>query len=121
MNEECVVGVYQSATAAQQAVHVLHRAGFPTKQVSLVAAAVDSHSPVGKELKLGDDSLRDAAVGAGLGGAIGLLGGLGYVTIFGLGLVFIAGPLALGLTGTTIGALVGSFVGWGVHKSQMQH
>lgn len=56
-----------------------------------------------------------AAVGAGaggvLGGAVGLLAGLGLLAIPGLGPLIAAGPIMAGLSGIAVGATVGGVTG----------
>jgi uncharacterized membrane protein len=118
MADECVVGIYDSAAKAEEAVHILDRSGFPRHQISVVASAVGENTEVAKELKYGDDSMKDAALGAGVGGLAGLLIGATVLTISGLGAVLIAGPLAAGLTGALVGAFLGAMRGWGVHDER---
>ncbi len=118
---ESVVAVYGSLAQAEQAVHVLRRAGFPIENVSLIAPGLPGGLEFAEGLRIGDDSVRDAAIGAGLGGVLGLLAGIGFLTMSGLGVVFVAGSLAMGLTGMTVGAFLGSFVGWGIHEDHARH
>jgi hypothetical protein len=122
MNEECVVGVYNSLQQAEQAVRILRRADFRTEQISVVASNLPANPALVKELRLGDDSVRDAAIGAGLGGILGLLAGIGLAAIPVAGLiVFLVGPIGGAATGTIVGGLIGSMVGWGVHKDHIEH
>ena len=121
MSDECVVGVYESLKNVEQAVHALRRGEFPAGQISLVSAWHDVKPELVQELKMGDDSIRDAAIGAGLGGALGVIAGIGAMVVSGLGIVFLAGPIGGGLFGVTLGAFLGSFAGWGVHEHQIQH
>jgi hypothetical protein len=121
MNDECVVGVYDSLKQAEQAVHILHRADFPTKQISLVAAGFEGQPEIVEELSRGDDSAHDAAIGAGLGGVMGMLGGVAVASVFGLSAVFLVGPIGGGLVGTAVGAFLGGMAGWGVHDEQIRH
>ena len=122
MNEECVMGVYDSLRQAEQAVRILHRADFPTQQISLVAASLADRPGLVEEFNLGDDSVRDAAIGAGLGGVVGLLGGIAAAVVSGMGIVvFLAGPIGVAALGTIVGAFLGGIAGWGVHKEHIQH
>ncbi len=68
MYDECVVAVYENVEQARLAVHILNQSDFPTKQVSLVAAHLENQPELETELNYGDDSLRDAFIGAGFGG-----------------------------------------------------
>jgi hypothetical protein len=121
MSEECVVGVYESLPKAEVAVHVLRRADFPAAQISLVTATSDLNPELLQEIKMGDDSVRDAAIGAGLGGVLGVVAGLGAMMVSGLGLVFLVGPIGGGLFGSVVGGYLGSFAGWGVHAEHIRH
>jgi hypothetical protein len=120
--EEFVVGVYASLPPAEQAVQILKRAEFRTDQISLVATSLKNQPLLQEELRTGDDSVRDAAVGAGLGGILGLLAGIGLAAFPVAGMiVFLVGPIGGAATGTIVGGLVGSMVGWGVHKDHLDH
>ncbi|HZZ30084.1 MAG TPA: general stress protein [Pirellulales bacterium] len=118
MPEECVVAVYQNVADAQAAINKLIGSGFPKTNISLVTATLQNESAaVKRALELGDESQKDAAIGAGIGGVIGLLGGGTVVTLAGTG-VFIAGPLGA-LTGVVVGGLIGAIRGWSVHKDHI--
>ncbi len=122
MYEECVVGVYDSLAHAEEAVRILHRADFPGRQISLVASHMPTKPELAAELKMGDDSVRDAAIGAGLGGVVGILAGIGAMVVAGAGIVvFLAGPIGVGALGTVVGAFLGGMSGWGVHHEHIQH
>lgn len=119
MNDECVIGVYDSHDKAEQAVRILQRGDFPPAQISLIAPGIFDKAELAQELE--DDSVRDAAIGAGLGGALGLLGAGGVLAASGVGGVFLFGPIAAGLTGATVGAFLGGLTGWGVHHRDIEH
>ncbi len=99
---------YEHATAA---VHALHEAGIAHADISLVSSTPPDFEadPVDEGATIG------AEVGAGLGGAGGLLAGLGILTIPGFGPVVASGWLfaaAIGaLAGAGIGAATGGLVG----------
>ena len=117
--EECVVAMYKSLDSARSAVEALSRSQFPNKQVSLVASGVEDEKELRKALQTGDEAQKDAAVGAGVGGLVGVLVGASLLTIPGVGLLFIAGPIAAGFTGAVVGAFLGALGGWGVHKDHI--
>ena len=121
MAEECVVAVYGTPKAASDAVHILHRADFPAEQITMVATDVLSQANVTDDLTMGDDSIRDAAIGAGLGGVLGVLAGVSAMAISGLGMVFLIGPVGGGIVGALTGGLLGGLAGWGVHEAQIGH
>ena len=60
---------------------LLGRADLPTERVSLVTTRLMERPELVEELKMGDDSLHDAAIGAGLGGVVGVLGGLAVAVV----------------------------------------
>lgn len=121
MNQECVVGVYDSLKQAAQAIHILDRGGFPTRQVSVIASGRLDKPELVQNLPIADDSLRDAAIGAGLGGILGVVAGIAATAVSGVGIVFALGPFAGGLTGATVGAYLGGLAGWAVHHQHIEH
>jgi hypothetical protein len=70
---------------------------------------------------MGDDSVHDAAFGAGVGGVLGVLAGASAAALSGIAILFVAGSVAGGLAGALLGALLGSLAGWGVHSSHIAH
>jgi uncharacterized protein (TIGR02271 family) len=58
-----------------------------------------------------DDTAKGAGIGAALGGLGGLLVGLGALAIPGIGPVIAAGPIAAALAGAGIGAVTGGIIG----------
>lgn len=121
MDYECVVAVYENADQARVAVHILNRSDLPTEQVSLVTAHLEDKPELEAELNYGDDSLRDAFIGVGLGGVLGMLTGSGVAAIAGGGVALVAGPLAGLATGAIVGGLLGGLEGWGIHRSHVRH
>ena len=101
--------VYDTYGQARQVVADLKAAGIPDSNVSLVANKhvsaeyddVDEHN--GTATGLG--------VGAAVGGAGGLLAGLGLIAIPGVGPVVAAGWLASTLLGAAAGAATGGIIG----------
>ena len=121
MHDECVVAVFHDLEQAKTAVHILDRGEFPTDQVSFVTKSPKELPEVREDFKMRDDSLRDAMIGAGLGAIAGGLSGAVVMMVSGVGAVFLAGPIGLGLTGAVAGAFLGSMGGWGVHKERIRH
>ncbi len=118
MAEECVIAVYDNTQSAKSAIDKLIASGFPQQNISLVTASLKNEPAAVKQaIEFGDESEKDAVIGAGIGAAIGALGGGTVVTFAGLG-VLIAGPLAA-LTGVVVGGLIGSIAGWSVHKDHI--
>jgi len=121
MSEECVIAVFDDLEHAQEAVHIIDRGGFPSKQVSLVTRGTKEQPEIVEDLKMGDDSARDAAAGAGLGAIAGILAGVAVMVVSGLGVVFLVGPIGGGIVGAVAGAFLGGLSGWGVHDEQIRH
>ena len=132
-----VVGLFDTASEAEQVVRALVDSGFNRNEISVIANDVrGEHSrahEVGSGTSRGDTVAEGAGAGAVggtvLGGAVGLLVGVGLLTIPGIGPVLAAGPLAAALGSTALGAgigaaaggLVGSLVGAGVPESQANY
>ncbi|GAA4435903.1 general stress protein [Bremerella cremea] len=119
MSNQCVVAIYDDFTVAQEAIHTLDQSKFPSEQVSLVANSVHQDLPTTENLQYGDESERDAVMGAGVGGLVGFFMAAPLLTIPGFGLMLIGGPLAVGITGAIVGGLLGSMMGWGVHEDHV--
>jgi hypothetical protein len=107
--------LYDAYAAAERAGNGLAAAGVPHSEISIVANNSDNWYG-GKKDRDGDGvndraEAAGAGVGAGLGGAAGLLAGLGLLAIPGLGPVVAAGWLAATAVGATAGALTGGLVG----------
>jgi hypothetical protein len=121
MADECVVANYDSLERAQEAIHILDRGGFPAAQISLVTKSLRNQLESIKDVQMGDDSIRDAALGAGLGAVTGMLTGIAVAVVSGITLVFLVGPVGIGLTGAVVGAFLGGMGGWGVHQDRIAH
>ena len=101
--------VYDTYGQARQVVADLNAAGIPDSKISLVANKhvsaeyddVDEHNSTATGL----------GVGAAVGGAGGLLAGLGLIAIPGVGPVVAAGWLASTLLGAAAGAATGGIIG----------
>lgn len=104
-----VSGLFDTYEHALQAVHALKDAGISGTEVSLIANSPEGVSKpddvVGRDLAAG------AEVGAALGGAGGLLAGLGILAIPGLGPVLAGGWLVTAALGAVAGAGVGAATG----------
>jgi uncharacterized membrane protein len=125
--QSSVVGIYHTMEAAEEAVHTLDRAGFPLKQVSIVAKNLESEKEIQGYITAGDVAATGAGTGAWVGGLFGLLIGAAFIWAPGFGPLLVAGPLAAmllgGVEGAVVGAagggLLGALVGWGVSKQHI--
>lgn len=111
--------LFDQRSDAEGAVRALEGLGIPHDDISLVANNADG-SHAGNGTGTGDaaahpdhdgDVSRGTSTGALLGGAGGLLAGLGLLAIPGLGPVVAAGWLVAAATGAGIGALGGAATG----------
>jgi hypothetical protein len=118
--QQCVVGVYDSLPSAEAALRELDRAGFRPDNVSLIRSTPREDDQAAKAVQHGDLAPKSAAIGAGAGGLLGLLVGASLLTIPGVGPIFVAGALAMGLTGAVVGSVLGCMAGWGVPEDHIR-
>lgn len=115
----CTIAIFDSQSAAEAAVEVLAKAGLGKDHISVVKRHVNGASENAEKLSIGDDSLHDAAVGGALGGLAGVVGAGTLISVTGVGLILLAGPL-VALTGVIVGAFLGAMRGWGLHEVQIR-
>ena len=114
-----VTRLFDSHTEAMAAVTELEAAGFDHDDISILANNTDNWHQGHKHDRADGDDDNDTAEGAGkgaatgglIGGAGGLLAGLGMLAIPGLGPVVAAGWLASTALGAMAGAAVGGATG----------
>ena len=127
MRQQSVVSVYDTQSKAEDAIRMLDGAGFPIKQVSIVAKDLESESEVHGYVNACDIAKDGAGTGAWLGGFFGLLVGVAFLWVPGFGPLLVAGPLSaafLGgvegaLAGAAGGGLLGALIGWGVSRQHI--
>lgn len=119
MAQQTVTALFDRYEDASAAVAKLEAGGVPHGDISLVGnndgdrhagVAGDRTSPDTRE-KAKDGTGAGATLGTVVGGAAGLLAGLGLVAIPGVGPVVAAGWLVATLTGAGVGAAAGGLVG----------
>jgi len=111
---QTVVGVFNSVGDAQAAVRELETQGISREDISLVASknatGFDTMDPADRDKA--SDVVADAGIGAAIGGVGGLLlSAAGALTIPVIGPILAAGPIAAALTGAGIGAAAGGLIG----------
>ena len=108
-----VFGLYNDRTQVDSGVHALLTAGFRNEDISVLFPDNEGTKDFGLEKSTKAPEAATAGVGAGgtLGGALGLLVGLGALAIPGLGPLIAAGPIVSALAGMGAGGAVGGFVG----------
>jgi len=109
-----VVGVFNSVSDAQSAVRELEAEGISRDNISLVAnknaTGYDTMDPADRDKA--SDVIADAGIGAAIGGVGGLLlSAAGAITIPVIGPILAAGPIVAALTGAGIGAATGGLIG----------
>jgi uncharacterized protein (TIGR02271 family) len=107
-----VIGTYSNMESAVDVVNNLVNAGFERNTISVIANDPDERyaSYVDNDGAM-DDTAKGAGIGAAIGGLGGLLLGLGALAIPGVGPVIAAGPLAAALAGAGVGAVTGGIIG----------
>jgi hypothetical protein len=127
------VGVFDTRQQAEDALHQLHRSGFPMNKVSIIARDADRDSNIAgvdvqdsSGTKADEGATTGALAGGTLGGITGLLVGLGALAIPGVGPILLAGELgtvlattlAGGAIGAATGGLVGALIGLGIPEER---
>jgi hypothetical protein len=111
-SETVIVGVFNSVQDAQDAVRDLEMEGVNRSDISIVA----NKNAAGYDTMATSDKASDVIADAGIGAAIGGVGGLllsaaGAITIPVIGPILAAGPIVAALTGAGIGAAAGGLIG----------
>lgn len=107
-----IVGVFNTVEEANRAVQQLESRGVSRGEISIVAnknaAGYDSIDERDKASNI----VADAGIGAAIGGVGGLLlSAAGALTIPVIGPILAAGPIAAALTGAGVGAAAGGLIG----------
>jgi hypothetical protein len=106
-----VTGLFDNYDDASDAVGELEASGVPHGNISIVANNSNDWYDDGDTSKAAEDATGGAGIGAVIGGAGGLLTGLGLMAIPGVGPVVAAGWLAATAVGAVGGAVVGGAAG----------
>lgn len=108
-----VTGLFDTYDEAEDAVGELEAAGIPHSDISIVASNSKGWNDDGDDDRsnTAEDAVSGAGIGAVVGGAGGLLTGLGIMAIPGIGPVVAAGWLAATAAGAVAGAAVGGATG----------
>jgi hypothetical protein len=108
-----VFGIYASLPNADNATDTLVRSGFPAADISALLPDNLGTKEIGtqKATKAPEGAATGAGSGAVLGGALGLLAGIGALAIPGVGPFIAAGPIMAALAGVGVGGAVGGFTG----------
>ena len=115
-----IVGVYQSEQEAVAAIDDLIKWGYDKSEISVIVKDQNYVDSITEETgTVAEDTTATGAItGGALGGATGLLAGLGALAIPGIGPIIAAGPIAASimgaLTGAGLGGLTGALIGLGI-------
>jgi hypothetical protein len=101
-----VVAVYPTHTAAEAAVKELQQSGFDMKKLSIVGKDYYSEENVVGYYNTGDRMQSWGQIGAFWGGLWGFLFGSAFFWIPGLGPILVAGPLVSWIVGALEGAIL---------------
>ena len=118
--KKAVIAVLSTTEQADAIVSQLQTAGFASNDISVLypdkagtKAFAHTHNT-----KAPEGATLGAGTGGVLGGAVGLLAGIGALAIPGLGPFIAAGPIMAALSGAAVGAagggVVGALVGMGI-------
>ena len=109
MSKKSVFCIATSRGQADQIVDQLKAASFPSNAISALFA--DNH-PNHDFAQVNPTKAPEGTVaGAGIGGALGWIAGIGALAIPGVGPFIAAGPIMAALSGAAIGAAVGGIAG----------
>jgi uncharacterized protein (TIGR02271 family) len=124
-----IIGVFESRREAESAVQQLISSGVNRDSISIVSRNDTEDT---QDLKSYDDTsgaAKGAGIGAALGGVGGLLAGLAGLAIPGIGPILAAGPIAAALggalggagLGAAAGGLIGALTDMGVPEHEARH
>lgn len=119
-SSKVVLGIYKTRMEVEKAVDTLRGHGFRASDISVLLP--DSMGDQGlahtKETKSPEGTAIGAGAGAIIGGALGILAGIGSLAIPGVGPFIAAGPIMATLAGAgiggTLGGLSGALIGYGI-------
>jgi hypothetical protein len=108
-----VFGIYTTVVSADLATDSLVKSGFLSSDISALVPENLGPRPMATEkgTKAPEGATAGASTGAILGGALGLLAGVGMLAIPGVGPFIAAGPIMAGLAGLGVGGAVGGVTG----------
>lgn len=125
MREMTVVALYDEFADAKAAMDDLVQAGVAKDQISLLANGSSTHHPgllsnpayAREDMEKPESDATSGLglaveIGAGLGGILGLLVGVGTITIPGIGPLIAAGAWVAVAAGAAVGGIAGGVVGW---------
>jgi hypothetical protein len=115
-----VFGIYHTSAQAERGVDDLIVAGFTSDDVSVLLPDSQGTKAFAheKNTKAPEGATAGVTTGGAIGGTLGLLAGIGMLSIPGVGPFIAAGPIFSALAGLgaggAVGGLIGALVGMGI-------
>jgi hypothetical protein len=115
-----VFGIFSGRDAVEEAVGQLRNAGFRSADISVLFPENQGTKDLGheKNTKAPEGAAAGVISGGIAGGVLGWLTGIGALTIPGLGVFIVAGPIVAALAGLgavgAVGGVLGALVGLGI-------
>jgi hypothetical protein len=126
-NNTSVFGIFMDQHQVDGAVDALRRDGFRTTNISILSpdTLAPCHFAQRKTVHATQSAVSGMGPGATIGGAIGLLAGIGALAVPGFGSFIAAGPIIGALAGAaaagTVGGVAGGLIGLGMHEHEARH
>jgi hypothetical protein len=111
--KNAVYGIANTAQQAESIVTQLQAAGFETSDMSILFPDKQGTRDFAheKNTKAPEGATTGGLAGMGVGGALGLLAGIGALAIPGVGPFIAAGPIMGALSGAAVGGATGGLIG----------
>ena len=111
--KNAVFGIANTSAQAESIVEGLQASGFSTSDISVLLPDKEGTRDFAheKNTKAPEGATTGGLAGMGVGGALGLLAGIGALAIPGLGPFIAAGPIMAALSGAAVGGATGGLIG----------
>lgn len=111
--KNAVYGIANTSEQAEAIVTKLQASGFPTSDISVLFPDKKGTRDFAheKNTKAPEGATTGGLTGMGVGGALGLLAGIGALAIPGVGPFIAAGPIMGALSGAAVGGATGGLIG----------
>jgi len=108
-----VFGIYHTRTQAERGVDDLLAAGFSNDDISVLLPDNQGSRDFAheKNTKAPEGTTAGVTTGGAIGGTLGLLAGIGFLAVPGVGPFIAAGPIMSALAGLGVGGAVGGLIG----------
>jgi hypothetical protein len=111
--KQAVVGIVHTRLEAETLVDCLKAARFDDNDISVLLPDKQGTQDFAHDnsTKAPEGAVAGVSTGGAIGGVLGVLAGIGALTIPGIGPLIAAGPILAGLSGVAIGGAVGGITG----------